>query len=71
MRDPGSQPSPDLRPGRPRITTAELLSVGTEITVGDTRDTNAGELARDLAGPTSCRAAGGASGRTDARLWKI
>ena len=50
MRDPGSQPSPDLRPGRPRITTAELLSVGTEITVGDTRDTNAGELARDLAG---------------------
>ena len=28
--------------------TAELLSVGSEITVGDTRDTNAGELARDL-----------------------
>jgi nicotinamide-nucleotide amidase len=33
----------------PRIRTAELLSIGTELTVGDTRDTNAGELARDLA----------------------
>ena len=33
--------------GRPLLT-AELLSVGSEITVGDTRDTNAGELARDL-----------------------
>ena len=31
-----------------RLSTAELLSVGSEITVGDTRDTNAGELARDL-----------------------
>ena len=31
-----------------RLLTAELLSVGTEITVGDTRDTNAGELARSL-----------------------
>jgi nicotinamide-nucleotide amidase len=31
-----------------RLLTAELLSVGSEITVGDTRDTNAGELARDL-----------------------
>jgi nicotinamide-nucleotide amidase len=31
-----------------RILTAELLSIGTEITVGETRDTNAGELARDL-----------------------
>ena len=30
------------------LLTAELLSVGSEITVGDTRDTNAGELARDL-----------------------
>jgi nicotinamide-nucleotide amidase len=35
------------RAGQP-ILTAELLSVGSEITVGDTRDTNAGELARDL-----------------------
>ena len=33
-----------------RIQTAELLSIGTEITVGETRDTNAGELARDLTG---------------------
>ena len=31
-----------------RILTAELLSIGTELTVGETRDTNAGELARSL-----------------------
>ena len=31
-----------------RILTAELLSIGTELTVGDTRDTNAGDLARSL-----------------------
>jgi len=31
-----------------RIQTAELLSIGTELTVGETRDTNAGDLARDL-----------------------
>ncbi len=31
------------------LLTAELLSIGTELTVGDTRDTNAGELAKDLA----------------------
>jgi nicotinamide-nucleotide amidase len=31
-----------------RILTAELLSIGTEITVGETRDTNAGDLARSL-----------------------
>ncbi len=31
------------------ILTAELLSVGTELTVGETRDTNAGELAANLA----------------------
>src|SRR3954465_6105877 len=31
-----------------RLHTAELLSVGTELTVGDTRDTNAGDIARDL-----------------------
>src|SRR3954447_20889589 len=30
------------------IRTAELLSVGTELTVGETRDTNAGDLAREL-----------------------
>jgi nicotinamide-nucleotide amidase len=32
------------------IRTAELLSIGTELTVGETRDTNAGDLARDLTG---------------------
>jgi nicotinamide-nucleotide amidase len=38
-----------MTPAQPRqILTAELLSIGTELTVGDTRDTNAGELARDL-----------------------
>ncbi|MBF6604125.1 MAG: competence/damage-inducible protein A [Chloroflexi bacterium] len=31
-----------------RIVGAALLSIGTELTVGETRDTNAGELARDL-----------------------
>ena len=30
------------------IRTAELLSIGTELTVGETRDTNAGDLARAL-----------------------
>jgi nicotinamide-nucleotide amidase len=30
------------------LLTAELLSVGSEITVGETRDTNAGDLAREL-----------------------
>lgn len=37
-------PRPDDRP----IRTAELLSIGSELTVGDTRDTNSGELARSL-----------------------
>ena len=38
-----------MTPVAPRqLLTAELLSVGTELTVGDTRDTNAGELAREL-----------------------
>ena len=32
------------------VHTAELLSIGTELTVGETRDTNAGDLARDLTG---------------------
>lgn len=31
-----------------RLLTAELLSIGSELTVGDTRDTNASELARSL-----------------------
>ena len=35
-------------PSMPSIRTAELLSIGTELTVGETRDTNAGDLARDL-----------------------
>jgi nicotinamide-nucleotide amidase len=39
---PGARAAGGLR-------TAELLSIGTELTVGDTRDTNAGELARDIA----------------------
>ena len=30
------------------LTTAEILSIGTEITIGETRDTNAGDLARAL-----------------------
>jgi len=30
------------------LTRAEILSIGTELTVGETRDTNAGDLARDL-----------------------
>jgi nicotinamide-nucleotide amidase len=37
-------PTPSDRP----LLTAELLSIGSELTVGDTRDTNAGELARWL-----------------------
>ena len=37
-------------PSDRRLLTAELLSVGTELTVGDTRDTNAGDLARSLTG---------------------
>ena len=37
-----SQPSPR------RVLTAELLSIGSELTVGETRDTNAAELARSL-----------------------
>ncbi len=36
-------------PTRP-IRTAELLSIGSELTVGETRDTNAGDLARSLTG---------------------
>lgn len=32
-----------------RITSAEILSIGTELLVGETRDTNSGEIAMDLA----------------------
>jgi len=32
------------------LLTAELLSIGSELTVGETRDTNAGEIARSLTG---------------------
>ncbi len=35
-------------PATHHVLTAELLSIGSELTVGDTRDTNAGELARSL-----------------------
>jgi competence/damage-inducible protein CinA-like protein len=34
--------------GPRHLLTAELLSIGSELTVGETRDTNAGELARSL-----------------------
>jgi nicotinamide-nucleotide amidase len=44
--DPSPSP-PAAAPARP-ILTAELLSIGTELTVGETRDTNAGDLARAL-----------------------
>lgn len=33
-----------------RLLVAELLSIGSELTVGDTRDTNAGDIARSLTG---------------------
>jgi nicotinamide-nucleotide amidase len=40
-----------VAPPQPRpIRTAELLSIGSELTVGETRDTNAGDLARSLTG---------------------
>ena len=42
MRDSSALPPPR------RIETAEILSIGTELTCGETRDTNAGELARSL-----------------------
>lgn len=38
---------PESTPGR-TILTAELIAVGTELTVGETTDTNSGELARSL-----------------------
>ena len=41
---PGGGTLPDMRP----ILAAELLAIGTELTVGETLDTNSGELARSL-----------------------
>src|SRR4051812_11917346 len=38
----------DTPPGPRRILVAELLAIGTELTVGETTDTNSGELARSL-----------------------
>ncbi len=43
-------PFPSAGPGAGPLLTAELLSIGSELTVGETRDTNAGELARALTG---------------------
>jgi nicotinamide-nucleotide amidase len=37
-------------PAERHLRSAELLSIGSEITVGETRDTNAGDLARSLTG---------------------
>ena len=37
-------------PATRHVLTAELLSIGSELTVGETRDTNAGEQARSLTG---------------------
>jgi molybdenum cofactor synthesis domain-containing protein len=37
-------------PSQRRLACAEILSVGSELTAGETRDTNAGELARALTG---------------------
>ena len=39
---------PSSSDGPRRLATAEILSIGTELTTGETRDTNAGELARWL-----------------------
>jgi nicotinamide-nucleotide amidase len=44
------EPSSAPRHSARHLLTAELLSIGSELTVGDTRDTNAGELARSLTG---------------------
>lgn len=41
-------PAPGYPAGVRAILTAELLSIGSELTTGETRDTNAAELARDL-----------------------
>jgi nicotinamide-nucleotide amidase len=44
---PSISPSTPASTTRP-VLTAELLSIGSELTVGDTRDTNAGDIARLL-----------------------
>lgn len=36
--------------GHRQLLRAELVAVGSELTVGETRDTNSGELAADLTG---------------------
>ena len=41
-------PSGTTAASRRRLLTAEILSIGSELTVGETRDTNAGELAGRL-----------------------
>jgi len=41
-------PIPGTTAAPRRLLTAEMLSIGTELTVGETLDTNAGELARSL-----------------------
>ena len=46
MTDAGASPAPNS--AARAIVTAELLAVGTELTVGETTDTNSGELARAL-----------------------
>src|SRR5262245_40078839 len=51
-RTPAARRPATLSPmsGARPILTAEILSIGSELTVGETRDTNAGELARELTG---------------------
>ncbi|HEY7522652.1 MAG TPA: molybdopterin-binding protein [Candidatus Limnocylindrales bacterium] len=43
--DPGPGPAPAPGPGTRPLLTAELLSVGSELLVGETQDTNGGQLA--------------------------
>ncbi|MFI5225198.1 MAG: competence/damage-inducible protein A [Candidatus Limnocylindrales bacterium] len=45
---PQGSVSTDASAAHRPIRSAEILSIGTELTVGETRDTNAGELARSL-----------------------
>lgn len=45
---PAGALEPEARGQRRPLVSAELLSIGTELTVGETRDTNAGDIARDL-----------------------
>ena len=48
MADVPSLPARSPSPGRRLLRTAELCAIGTELTVGETVDTNSGELARSL-----------------------